>query len=134
MTKCPGKPELFDKAIEKTNLALNRLAGQAGAPPKPEATAPPKPQAGACAVPQDCATQKRALRARIKTGNTFRKDGGGQWNPDIVKRASDLVGSEQMPANQLQLNAMDNLVSGYEGCYAKYWAFYEGELPQLTRA
>ena len=134
MTKCPGKPELFDKAIEKTNLALNRLAGRAGAPPKPEATAPPKPQAGACAVPQDCATQKRALRARIKTGNIFRKDGGGQWNPAIVKRASDSVGSEELPATPLELNAMNNLIGGYEGCYAKYWAFHEGELPQLTRA
>ena len=129
VTKCPSKPELFDKAVEKTNLALARLAGQASAAPREG-----KRQTASCAVPQDCAAQKRALRASIKIGNTFRKDGGGQWNPTIVKRASDSVGSEELPATPLELNAMNNLIGGYEGCYANYWAFYEGELPQLTRA
>jgi len=129
ITKCPGKPELFDKAVEKTNLALARLAGQASAAPREG-----KRQTASCAVPQDCAAQKRALRASIKIGNTFRKDGGGQWNPTIVKRASDSVGSEELPATPLELNAMNNLIGGYEGCYANYWAFYEGELPQLIKA
>jgi hypothetical protein len=49
-------------------------------------------------------------------------------------RAGYSVGSEQLKATALALNAMSNLVGGYEQCYATYWSFMEGELVQLTKA
>jgi hypothetical protein len=109
----------FDKAIGQIN---SRLA-QKGTT-----------TIGNCDVPKDFAAQKRALHARIKKGNTFREDGGGQWNPTFVMRAGYSVGSEQLKATALALNAMSNLVGGYEQCYATYWSFMEGELVQLTKA
>jgi hypothetical protein len=66
--------------------------------------------------------------------NYVDKDGGGQWSPDVVMRAGYSVGSEKMPATALMLSAMGNLIGGYEKCYATYWSFMEGELPQLIKA
>ncbi|MEO0248406.1 MAG: hypothetical protein ABIN58_02460 [candidate division WOR-3 bacterium] len=129
MTKCPNRPEQFDKAIEKTRVALARLSDKATA-----GSGQAKPKSSACAVPQDCAAQKRALHARIIKGNTFRKDGGGGWHPTSVQRAGYAVGSESLPATAAELAAMTTLISGYEGCSANYWAVIEGEVPQLTKA
>jgi len=118
-TKCDSRLKQFDKAIGQIN---SRLA-QKGTT-----------NIGNCDVPKDFTAQKRALHARIKKGNTFREDGGGQWNPTFVMRAGYSVGSEQLKATALALNAMSNLVGGYEQCYAKFWSFMEGELVQLTKA
>lgn len=129
LTRCPGKPELFDDATAKLEVAMARLAHQATTPPPAS-----KAQAGQCAVPSDLVARKSGLKDRIKHGNTFRKDGGGGWHPDVVMRAGYSVGAEQMPATVLELNAMSRLIDGYEGCYARYWAAVEGELAQLVKA
>ncbi len=118
-TKCDSRVKQFDKAIGQINSHQTQ-----------EAT----PKIGNCDIPKDFAVQKKALHARIKKGNIFREDGGGQWNPTFVMRAGYSVGSEQLKATALALNAMSNLVGGYEQCYATYWSFMEGELVQLTKA
>jgi tetratricopeptide (TPR) repeat protein len=119
LTNCDSRVKQFDKAIGQIN---SRLA-QKGTT-----------KIGNCDVPKDFAAQKRALHARIKRGNTFRQDGGGQWNPTFVMRAGYSVGSETLKATALALSAMTNLIEGYEKCYATYWSFMEGELVQLTKA
>jgi len=129
LTRCPGRPESFDNAMVKLEVAMARLAHQATTPPPAS-----KAQAGQCTVPSDLAAQKRGLHERIKHGNTFRKDGGGGWHPDVVMRAGYAVGSEKLPATGLELNAMSRLIEGYEDCYGRYWAGVEGELAQLARA
>jgi hypothetical protein len=119
LTKCDSRVKQFDKAIGQINSHQTQKA---------------TPKIGNCDIPKDFAAQKRALHARIKKGNTFREDGGGQWNPTFVMRAGYSVGSEQLKATALALNAMSDLVGGYEQCYAKFWSFMEGELVQLTKA
>jgi tetratricopeptide (TPR) repeat protein len=119
LTKCDSRVKQFDKAIGQINSHQTQKA---------------TPKIGNCDIPKDFAAQKRALHARIKKGNAFREDGGGQWNPTFVMRAGYSVGSEQLKATALALNAMSDLVGGYEQCYAKFWSFMEGELVQLTKA
>ena len=119
LTKCDSRVKQFDKAIGQINSHQTQKA---------------TPKIGNCDIPKDFAVQKRALHARIKKGNAFREDGGGQWNPTFVMRAGYSVGSEQLKATALALNAMSDLVGGYEQCYAKFWSFMEGELVQLTKA
>jgi tetratricopeptide (TPR) repeat protein len=118
-TKCDSRVKQFDKAIGQINSHQTQKV---------------TPKIGNCDIPKDFAVQKRALHARIKKGNAFREDGGGQWNPTFVMRAGYSVGSEQLKATALALNAMSDLVGGYEQCYAKFWSFMEGELVQLTKA